>query len=165
MQSSREQASSAEASAKRGETGDPVRHAMRLLMAVFYIGAGVLHLAAPDPFLLITPEWVPYPHAVIILTGLCEIAGGIGLLTARSRKAAGIMLALYAACVVPANIKHAVDGIAVPGLPQSWWYHGPRLAFQPVLIWWALFCTGVIDWPRQPRARSGKPKAARRAAR
>jgi hypothetical protein len=21
------------------------------------------------------------------------------------------------------------------------------MAFQPVLIWWALFCAGVIDWP------------------
>jgi hypothetical protein len=29
---------------------------------------------------------------------------------------------------------------------RGWWYHEPRLTFQPVLIWWKL-CAGVIDWP------------------
>jgi uncharacterized membrane protein len=88
---------------------------------------------------------------VIFLTGACEIAGSVGLLTVRWRKLAGVMLALYAVCVFPANVRHAFDGIAVPGLPQSWWYHGPRLAFQPVFVWWALFCAGAIDWPLRPR--------------
>jgi uncharacterized membrane protein len=57
------------------------------------------------------------------------------------------MLALYAVFVFPANIKHAVEGIRLPPVPDSWWYHGPRLLMQPVLVWWALFCAGVIDWP------------------
>jgi hypothetical protein len=35
-------------------------------------------------------------------------------------------------------------------VPDSWWYHGPRLAFQSVLVW-ALFCAGVIDWPFRAR--------------
>jgi uncharacterized membrane protein len=65
------------------------------------------------------------------------------------RKLAGIMLALYAVCVFPANIKHALYDIQVPGLPSSWWYHAPRLLMQPVLVWWALFCSGAIDWPRR----------------
>jgi uncharacterized membrane protein len=56
-------------------------------------------------------------------------------------------LALYAFCVWPANFKHAIDGINVAHIPSSWWYHGPRLAFQPVIIWWALFAGEVIDWP------------------
>ena len=34
-----------------------------------------------------------------------------------------------------------------PPLPDSWWYHAPRLALQPVLVWWALFAGGVADWP------------------
>jgi uncharacterized membrane protein len=65
------------------------------------------------------------------------------------------MLALYACCVLPANIKHAVEGIHLPPMPDSWWYHGPRLAFQPVLVWWALFCAGVIDWPIKPKTKRG----------
>ena len=90
-------------------------------------------------------------RAVILLTGVCELAGAAALLTARWRRLAGIMLALYALCVWPANIKHGVDHISLPHVPDSWWYHGPRLALQPVLIWWALFCSGAIDWPRRWR--------------
>jgi uncharacterized membrane protein len=132
-------------------TGDApaarTRLAMRGIMAAFYLLAGVAHLTLTDKFLLIVPDWVPYPREVVLATGACEIAGSIALANPRLRRLAGIMLALYAVCVLPANIKHAVEGIHVPGLPDTWWYHAPRLAFQPVLVWWALFCSGVIDWP------------------
>ena len=124
-----------------------MRQIMRWVMAAFYAVAGVGHLLWPEAFLPIVPDWVPFPREVILLTGVCELAGAAALLTQRLRWIAGVMLALYALCVWPANIKHAVDGIHLPSIPDSWWYHGPRLAFQPVLIWWALFCANVIDWP------------------
>jgi uncharacterized membrane protein len=89
----------------------------------------------------------------VLLTGFCEIAGSGALLTRRLRRPAGIMLALYAVCVFPANLKHALYGIHVPPLPDSWWYHGPRLALQPILVWLALFCTDVIAWPFTARLR------------
>ncbi len=60
------------------------------------------------------------------------------------RRLAGVMLALYAVCVF---LKHAIEGIELPPVPSSWWYHGPRLAMQPVLAWWALFSSDTIDWP------------------
>jgi uncharacterized membrane protein len=91
-----------------------------------------VHLVAPDGFLPIVPDWVPRPRETVLVTGLCEIAGSIALLTRRLRRFAGVMLALYAVCVFPTNIKHAVDGIHVPPVPDGWWYHGPRLALQPV---------------------------------
>jgi uncharacterized membrane protein len=116
-------------------------------MAAFYLAAGIVHLMAPEKFLPIVPDFVPLPLYVVLATGACEIAGGLALITTRLRRLAGIMLALYAVCVFPANIKHAIDGIQLPPVPDSWWYHGPRLLMQPVLVWWALFCAGVIDWP------------------
>jgi uncharacterized membrane protein len=123
------------------------RLAMRWLMAAFYLAAGILHLRRPEAFLPIVPGWVPAPREIVLLTGAAEIAGAFGLLVPRLRKAAGLGLALYALCVFPANIKHAFQDIAIPSLPRSWWYHGPRLALQPVLIWWALFAAGLVDWP------------------
>jgi uncharacterized membrane protein len=125
-----------------------IRTVMRWAMAAFYAVAGAGHLLRPDGFLPIVPDWVPFPRELILVTGVCELAGAVALLTVRLRWIAGVMLALYALCVWPANIKHAIEGIHLPPIPDSWWYHGPRLAFQPVLIWWALFCAGVIDWPR-----------------
>ena len=66
------------------------------------------------------------------------------------RHAAGIGLALYALCVFPANINHAVNNLAIGGATASWLYHAPRLAFQPVFIWWALIAGGAINWPFRP---------------
>jgi uncharacterized membrane protein len=115
------------------------------------------HFTETDRFLLIVPSWVPEARLVVQATGFCEIAGAAALLIPKLRRGAGLMLALYALCVLPANIKHAVQGVSVPGLPDSWWYHGPRLAFQPVLIWLALYSSQVLDWPFH--ARIGRTQA------
>ncbi len=123
------------------------RHFFRWLLAIIYLVAGIAHIRSPAGFLAITPVWVPFPEQVILFTGIAEIAGAIGLLIPRVRFAAGIGLALYALCVYPANIHHAINNIAIGGAPATWLYHGPRLAFQPVFIWWALIAGGVIDWP------------------
>ena len=82
---------------------------VRYSLVAFYLVAGTAHIAFPAPFLAITPAWVPNPKLTIFATGLCELAGAIGLLTQRFRRAAGIALAVYAACVLPANIKHALE--------------------------------------------------------
>jgi uncharacterized membrane protein len=128
------------------------RVGFRLLLVIFYLGAGILHLVSPRGFLAITPDWVPFPHFMVAFTGVAEIAGSVGLLIPQLRKWAGIGLALYALCVWPANLNHAINGISLDGEALGWWYHGPRLAFQPVLIWLALWVGHVTDWPF-PRTR------------
>ena len=127
------------------------RTVLRWAMAMVYLVAGGFHLHDTDAFVLIVPNWVPQPRLVVMLTGYCELLGAVALLSRRLRKQAGIMLALYAICVFPANIKHAFDHVAIGGSRLGWGYHAPRLAFQPVLVWWALFCSGVIDWPYRRR--------------
>jgi uncharacterized membrane protein len=124
-----------------------LRLAMRLILSLFYFLAGILHIAAPQGFVLITPAFVPWPETVVLITGICEIAGALALLTRRLKRAAAIGLAAYAICVFPANLNHALNAIAVGGIPTSWWYHAPRLMLQPLLIWWPLFAGCVIDWP------------------
>lgn len=120
---------------------------LRRALALLYAGIGAVHLLRPDLLMPIMPAWVPEPGLVILATGLCEIAGALALMAPRLRRAAALGLALYAACVYPANLKHALEHVPVPGIPDSWWYHGPRLAFQPVLIWAALYAGGLITWP------------------
>lgn len=135
-----------------------IRACLRWLLVLFYFVAGVAHLRSPSGFLTITPDWVPYPAQVIAFTGFAEILGAIGLLIPRAklswaRPAAGIGLALYALCVWPANFNHALNNIAFPGgEPLSWWYHGPRLAAQPLIIWLALWVGEVTDWPFRRKA-------------
>ena len=124
---------------------EPVRIAVRALLALAYGYAGWRHLVTPAPFLAITPPWVPRSELIVAAPAISA-----------TRKAAGWGLALYALCVWPANFHHALADIAIGGETLSWWYHGPRLAAQPLIIWWALWASGATDWPfgnnRRPRA-------------
>ncbi|MFC0588762.1 DoxX family protein [Novosphingobium aquiterrae] len=130
-----------------------IRTILRWVLALFYLLAGVIHLANPAPFLTIMPPWVPAPELVVALTGIAELAGAAGLLQPWSgplRRAAGWGLALYALCVWPANFQHMIND---HGLHLA--YHIPRLAFQPVLIWLALWVSGATDWPGLNRRPDG----------
>jgi uncharacterized membrane protein len=116
------------------------RAVLRWVMALFYASAGIAHLVIPQPFLTITPEWVPQPALVVLLTGLAELAGAAGLAQPWSpalRRAAGWGLAAYALCVWPANFNHMLIDLARSDGAAGLGYHIPRLLFQPVLIWLA----------------------------
>jgi uncharacterized membrane protein len=126
------------------------RRLVRLIFAGLYLLAGVLHVIHPHPFLTITPGWVPFPEAVILLTGIAEIAGAIGLAQPFGpglRRAAGIGLALYAVCVFPANINHFAMDMQRADHGLGLGYHLPRMVLQPILVWLALWTGRVTDWP------------------
>jgi uncharacterized membrane protein len=123
------------------------RLALRLASAAVFIPFGIFHVRAPNGFMRIMPPQIPYPREVVIATGVAEILGGIGLLIPRTRKPAAVGLALYAVGVYPANLYHAFAHVHIASLPDSWWYHVPRLLCQPVFVWWALFAGGLLDWP------------------
>ena len=118
----------------------------RWLLIAFYGIAGIGHLLATDAMVKITPAWVPFPHEVVIATGLCEIAGAIGLVTKQWRRTAGWAFASYAVCVYPANVNHAIHDLGT-GTGLSIWYHVSGLLLQPVIVWWALWATRIVDWP------------------
>jgi len=130
----------------------PGRMVMLLLIAAVYIGFGTLHLAAPERLLPVLPPGVPSPIEVILFAGACEVAGGLGLLIPQARKAAAIVLAIYALCAWPLAAWQAMSGVQVPPAPDNWWYHGPRLALQPVIAWAPLFAAGALDWPFRARS-------------
>ncbi len=127
-----------------------IRTILRLLLAAFYGYAGYAHIARPDPFLQIMPPMVPWPEQVVLLTGIAELLGAIALaqpLSPRLRRAGGIGLALYALCVWPANIHHMMLDLASADGGLGMAYHGPRMLAQPPIIWLALWCGSVTDWP------------------
>ena len=121
--------------------------AMRWGLAAGLTFTGLDHLVTPDRYLPMMPDFVPMHLEVVLFTGLCELAGAAGLLIPRLRRLAAIMLAVYFVCVFPANIKNALEGLNVAGLPGAAWYYWLRLPFQPLIIWWALFAGEIIRWP------------------
>ena len=123
----------------------PGRMRIAMALALFYVGGD--HWANPQRYLPMMPSWIPLHLELVLFTGAAEIAGGLGLLVPRFRKAAGLMLAVYFVAVFPANIHNALNGLAVEGLPQAGWYYWLRLPFQPLAIWWALFSAQLVRWP------------------
>lgn len=131
-----------------------IRFLLRWLIAIIYAAAGLLHLAAPAPFISITPNWVPLPEAVVALTGIAEILGAAALVQPWSRRlryAGAAGLALYALCVFPANINHFMIDMARPDGGLGLAYHVPRMFLQPLIIWLTLWSGGVTDWPLRRR--------------
>ena len=118
-----------------------IKLVLRVLLAVFMIVAGTLHWVTPDPFVKIVPSFLPYPLALVYISGVFEILGGIGLLVPPvSQAAAWGLIALFIA-VFPANINMAVNQIQMDGIPDSDLLRWGRLPFQAVLIAWAWWYT------------------------
>ena len=131
-----------------------IRTILRLLLALLYMIAGVLHIVAPGPFLSIMPGGLPFSEEIVLLTGLAELFGAIALAQGWSlglRRAGAIGLALYAICVFPANINHFALDMARPDKGLGLAYHIPRMIAQPIIVWWALWAGGVTDWPFRRR--------------
>jgi uncharacterized membrane protein len=123
------------------------RTALRWILAAFFIVAGLNHFRVPDLYVAMIPEWMPWPRALNIVAGACEILGGVGVLVPRLRAAAGWGLAALLVAVFPANLHVALMG-HMPGFgfsPLTLWL---RLPFQAVLIAWVWW---VADEPG-PRA-------------
>lgn len=120
-----------------------VKEIFRILMVLFIVTAGVLHFVKPEPFVKIVPPYLPYPLALVYISGFFEILGGVGLLIPPvSQAAAWGLIALFIA-VFPANVNMAVNQIQLSGIPNSPLLYWGRLPLQAVLIAWAWWFTKV----------------------
>ncbi len=111
----------------------------RILIAIAFMGAGAAHFLRTDLFVRIVPPMFPQPRALVFISGVCEIAGGLGLLIPRLRRPAAWGLIALLIGVFPANIYMAVhaDRFADLKLPPVFLWL--RLPLQPVFIaavWW-----------------------------
>jgi len=106
-------------------------------LALAMIGVGITHFTSPEPFVRIVPAALPAPLALVYVSGVAEIAGGVGILIPKTRRAAGWgLIALYIA-VFPANVNMALHGISPGDTPVPAWAAWARLPFQIVFILWA----------------------------
>jgi uncharacterized membrane protein len=134
------------------------KEVLRVVLAVCMVVAGVLHFVATDPFVRIVPGFLPYPAALVYISGVIEIGLGLALLMPPiSQLAAWGLVALFIA-VYPANLNMAINGIEIAGVPNTWWFQAIRLPFQFVLIAWAYWYTKPDDNPDQASILPGYPK-------
>jgi uncharacterized membrane protein len=90
-----------------------------------------------DDLLRMMPPSVPWPRTLVFFTGLCEIAGAIGLLLPLTRRAAAFALILFFIAVFPANVRAARAGVALRGKPATaFWLRAPMQLLFIFLAWW-----------------------------
>ena len=107
-----------------------------VLIALLFATSGVLHLVKPQPFMSIMPPWLPAPLALVMISGVFEIAGAIGILVPATRVAAGWGLIALLFAVFPANIQMLMNARAAHA--SALWIAGlvARLPLQVLLIVW-----------------------------
>lgn len=107
-----------------------------VLVAILFVSAGVLHFVMPRPFMNIVPAWLPSPAALVMVSGVCEILGGVGVLVPQTRVAAGWGLIALLVAVFPANINMLLQAHARHA--STGWQLAlvARLPLQALLIWW-----------------------------
>lgn len=136
-----------------------VRTIGRWMLAAGLIFAGTAHLTfAREEFVAQVPQWLPLPtDFVVVASGVVEIALGLALLfLTRQRVAVGWITAAFFVAIFPGNIEQFVSGTDAFGLDSDL-ARGIRLLFQPLLVVWALWCTGAWKAWRERRARETQP--------
>lgn len=109
----------------------------RFLIGLIFVVMGSLHFWKPSIFVRIIPDFIPGHKAMVYISGVAEIAGGIGILLPQFREAAAWGLLLLLVAVFPANINMAVQAIQKAGF-LSWYSVAMiiRLPLQFVLMYW-----------------------------
>ncbi|WP_347879380.1 DoxX family protein [Hymenobacter defluvii] len=105
------------------------------LMALLYAGAGIMHFVKPKVYAKIVPPYLPVPLTLVYVSGVAELAGGLGLLLPATRRPAAWGLLLLLLAVFPANVYMARHNDELFRLPT--WMVWARLPLQLALIGWA----------------------------
>ncbi|ROP49521.1 MULTISPECIES: DoxX family membrane protein [unclassified Rathayibacter] len=118
----------------------------RVLLGLVLVFAGTGHLTfARQSFQAQVPPWLPFDaDFVVVASGVVEIALGLALLLLRRRRVlVGIVVAAFFVAVFPGNVSQLVTRTPAFGLETDA-ARAIRLVFQPLLVLWALWSTGVL---------------------
>jgi uncharacterized membrane protein len=121
---------------------------LRILLGSFMVLAAIGHLSFQrDAFQAQVPDWIPLSKdLVVILSGIVELGLGLSMIFWKKESVkVGIVLAIFYVLIFPGNIAQYVNNTDAFGLNTDT-ARLIRLFFQPVLIVWALWCTGAFQY-------------------
>ncbi len=117
------------------------RMIVRAALALLFIAAGILHFVATPSFMAIVPPSLPWHRELVLISGVFEIVGGVGLMLPPFRRYAGYGLLLLLIAVFPANIYMAIAHVPATGVLGNRVLQWIRLPFQFVLMSFTLWCS------------------------
>jgi uncharacterized membrane protein len=122
--------------------GRVARGMVRWLLVALLGVAGAGHLVAGEAFRAQVPPWMPWPEAVILVSGLVELAlaAALALAPRHRRPAVGWVVGAFFVVVFPGNVSQYLTGTAAFGLETDT-ARFVRLLIQPVLVVAALWST------------------------
>ncbi|MES2510658.1 MAG: DoxX family protein [Pseudomonadota bacterium] len=129
-----------------------MRAALVLVFAWFFLG-GIAHFAFTVAEMRAVPDYISWPREAVIISGVFELLGALGLLWPRTRRPAAWGLFVLTIAVTPANIHMYQQHQLFADIPV--WALAARLPLQLALL-------GLIAWIalRSPGTASGKPRNA-----
>jgi uncharacterized membrane protein len=128
----------------------PVRRASRLALAVFLAVAGVGHFTNTEEFLAQVPPYLPAPTALVLVSGVVELALAAALILLPHRRAAvGLAVLLLFIAVLPGNIAQFTEARDAFGLDTDA-RRLVRVLLSPLLWLWALVAADIWPRPRRP---------------
>ena len=128
------------------------REAGLIAVVITFVFTGATHFTAmKHDYAAMLPGPLSGNLGIIYLSGVLEIAGALGLLVPRTRRLAGICLALYLVAVFPGNVYAAVNEVPFRGEPPT-----PLWLRTPI----QLFFIGMVLWTsvRKPLERVEAPR-------
>ncbi len=120
-------------------------HLARTLLGAALTYAGITHLTTNrKEFLAQVPTWVPLDaDVVVVASGVVEILLGLSLIILiKHQVKIGWKTAAFFVAIFPGNISQYINGTDAFGLDTDQ-ARFIRLFFQPLLVIWALWCTGA----------------------
>jgi uncharacterized membrane protein len=120
-----------------------VRLVALILLGLFFIAAGLNHFVHPEFYVRMVPPRLPAPALLVQISGVCEIAGGIGALIPRTRRIAGLGLIALLVAVFPANLQMAQHPELYRdiGSASAFYIRLPLQAVGIAWVWWACLTT------------------------
>jgi uncharacterized membrane protein len=108
----------------------------RRLLAAFFVSAGVNHLVNPRFYeAIVPPAMKQQKQRIVLLSGIAEMVGGLGVLIPSTRRLSGVYLVGLLAAIFPANLYMAREPEHFKNVPR--WALFARLPLQPLMMLWA----------------------------
>ena len=117
-----------------------VKIALRWLLIVFYLVAGVNHFVHPEFYLPLIPDYLPNPELINIISGVFEILLAIGVMMPKYRRLSVIGIILMLIAFIPSHVYFIQQGACIDaqGLCTPVWLAWVRLfPIHPLFMFWA----------------------------
>jgi uncharacterized membrane protein len=110
-----------------------------LAVVIMFLFTGATHFTPMNnDYTAMLPGFVPMKVWIIYVAGALQILGAVGLLVPRTRRLAGICLALLLVAMFPGNVYAALNDVPFRGeAPTPLWLRTPIQLFFIGMVLWA----------------------------